>query len=46
MLNLLPRVRCADYALVTSSRYVNIQVGIKDRRVFDVPTQCRRANGA
>lgn len=33
-----------DYALVTSSRYVNIQVGIKDRRVFDVPTQCRHAS--
>ena len=36
---------CADYALATSSRYVNIQVGIKDRRVFDVPTQCRRPSG-
>lgn len=34
-----------DYALVTSSRYVNIRVGIRDRGVFDVPTQCRHASG-
>lgn len=32
-----------DYALLTSSRYVDVQVGISDRRVFDVPEQCRRA---
>jgi len=34
---------CTDYALITTSSYVDVQVGINDRRVFDVPAQCRHA---
>ena len=33
-----------DYALVTSSSYVDVHVGIEDRRVFEVPAECQRAS--
>jgi len=34
----------ADYALMTTSSYVNVEAGVKDSQVFDVPAQCHRAS--